>query len=472
MVESQVEKYSLDCKSKKFSIKVCLLNNEKILFELTNKNGPEKYKAILSLDELKDLCFVFYSYETINESLIIIKNTIESGTIALEEKNNESKVELELNINLDSVDYPPFIINLLSEENNTKNVNVQTITPIYNYSGNKELEEKYENIDYDTTEVSSIVESKVQPKAMEVEYIQPILRLHYPDGSIKNTPLTPTLQGVDVNMTEEQLKNIREIITRDINKKGVTPIKENYKESSNTELNIDQDNSNKTMPSIRYINEENNLYEENDNNENDAIIPENIQKDENPETILENNDIALFQTPSPTLLVNDYKETRNYPTLTYMPKNTNILINTIEPTVSTYLKPNTYNTATVQSNLYQSSLYNTSTIQPNLYQSSLYNTASISVSPNTYVPQIQNPNQSIYQSSHLFGNQYYTQPYYQNQFIYPPSQISQLNQLLPQHQINNIGSQYYMNSYYKGVNSNLINSWNYPRKLFYYPKLK
>ena len=564
MTESQVDKYSLDCKSKKFSLKVCLLNGEKILFELTNKNCPEKYKAIVSLEELKDLCFVFYSYETIDESLIIIKNTIESGTIALEAKS-ESRIELEFTINVDSVEYPPFIINLLLDENNEKNVNIHTNAPIFNYHGNKELEAKYGNIDYDTTEVSSIIESKVKPKAMEVEYIQPIIQFHYPDGSTKKTPLTPTIQpvdGTDLNMTEEQLNSIKEMIAKDYNKNSVTPMKDNIKESSNTPLDIEQEYSKystRNMPNIRYDNIDNNLYEENVNigneGENVNIVnkEENIQKD-SPETIIENNDVFLFKTPSPTLLVNEYNKTRNYPSLTYRPTNQIMRINNIGPTVSTYIQPNNYqsniystvsvmpntyqsniystasvipntyqsniystasvmpntyqsniySTASVMPNLYQKNLYSTASVMPNLYQSNLYSTASVmpnvyqsslyntgSVQPNTYqsslyntasIPVYQNnypiPIQSVYQPAPVLqsqinnmGSQYNTFPYYQNQLVYQPTQFnySQQSQLLSQPQINNMGSQYYMNS---GLNTNLSSSLNYPRKLFYYPKLK
>ena len=515
MTESQVDRYSLDCKSTKFSLKVCLLNNEKILFELTNKNGPETYKTIVSLEELKDLCYVFYSYETINESLIIIKNTIESGTITLEEKNNGSKIELEFNINLDSVEYPPFIINLLLEENNDKNVNVQTVAPIFNYHGNKELEAKYGNIDYNTTEVNSIVESKVKPKAMEVEYIQPIIQFHYPDGSTKNTPLTPTLQGVggkDLNMTEEEINDFKEMIKKDYNKRSVIRMEENSQESSNTPLDIEQNYTTKTMDNIRYNNIDQNLYEEKENIGNEEINQENVQKD-NPEIILENNDAYLFQTPSPTLLVNSYNEARNYPTLTYRPRNPNLRINTIEPTVSAYIQPNIYqsniystasilpglyqrsiynnasaqpslyqgnlyNTASIQPSLYQSNIYNTSSsIQPSLYQSSLYNTASIqpnlyqrslyntaSIQPNSYQGSLYNTasiQPSLYQGS-LYntasiqpnsyqGSLYNTAsiPAYQNNYAIPIQSIYQPTQALSQSQINNMGSQNYALPYYQ-----------------------
>ena len=529
MTESEVDKFSLDFKNIHFSLKVCLLNNEKILFELTNKNGPEKYKAVLSLEELKDLCFVFYSYETINESLIIIKNTIEAGTIALEEKSNESKIELEFNINSDSVQYPPFIVNLLLEENNKENLNVETAAPIFNYRGDKELEAKYGNIDYDTTEVSSIVESKVKPKPMELEYIQPILQLHYPDGSTKNTPLTPTLQGADgadLNMTEEQINSIKEMINRDSNQTNVTPMKLNSKETSNTPLGIETDIG------------------------NELVNQENIQKD-SPENILEKNDVYLLRTPSPSLQVN--KETRNYRPLTYKSKSQIKDINNIEPSVSVYLQPNTYQRAiystssvqptyqrtiykttvqpTYQRSIYRTSsvptyrrtiyrttvqptyqraIYSTSSVQPT-YQRAIYSTSSVqpiyqraiystsSVQPtyqrsiyttsiptqsNTFPLYYQNqvPIQSIIQTTqvlpqspiNIIGSQTFPVPYYQNQSVYQPIQYnySLQNQLLPQPQINNLGSQYYMNSYSQGLNTNLRSSLSVPRKLFYYPKLK
>ena len=505
MTETEVDRFSLDCNDVHFSLKVCLLNNEKILFELSNKNGPEKYKAILSLEELKDLCFAFYSYESINESLIIIKNTIESGTIALEEKMNESKIELEFTINLDSVEYPPFIINLLLVENNDQNVNVQTAAPIFNYKGNKELEAKYGNIDYNTTEVSSIVESKVKPKPMEFEYIQPILQLHYPDGSTKNTPLSPTLQGVDgsdLNMTKEQLNSLKEMIHRD------TPMKPNTIDTSNIPIDIETDYLTKPTPNIGYKN--------NEKIGNEEINQEDIK---DPENILEKNDLYLLEAPSPTLLVNN--ETRNYRSVTYRPKNLNKSFNSIEPSVSVYLQPNTYQRSiystssipyqrsiytttsvpyqrsiyrtssvpyqrsiySTSSIPYQRSVYSTSSVQPTLYQRNIYSTTSIPVYPNTstLIYQNQIPIQTLVQPTqvlpqvpiNILGSQIYSAPYYQNQSVYQPIQLnySLQNQLLPQPQISNMGSQLLMNTYSQGLNTNLSNSWNYPRKLFYYPKL-
>ena len=330
MTEDEIDKYSLDCKNKHLSLKVCLLDYEKILFELTNKQGPEKFKAILSLEQLCDLCYVFYSCESISDALTIVKKTIESGKIALEEKSKEKKIELELNISLDSVDYPPFIINLLLVDDGYQ-TNTQEISPAYNYEGDKELDKKYENIDYDTTEVSSVVQSKVKNDAMELEYIQPILQLHYPDGTTKNTLLTPTLQGAngkDINITEEQIKNIKEMINRDNNRGKLSPIKDNFKRS-NSSAAIGADYATKTMPQFKNRNMGINLlnkkeYEtktvENDNIQDDIklnLSQDNIQL--NKSQTFEINEESLLQTPNPTLLINNYSEQNNYQKLGVLP---------------------------------------------------------------------------------------------------------------------------------------------------------
>ena len=188
MTETEVDSYSLDCKAKKFSLKLCLYNGQQVLFELSNKNGPEKYRALFTLQQLQDLSFSFNSCKTSNDALTAIKNLIEEGKITVEEIS-ESKIEIEF-----TTDSSPFIVNLILEN--------QEIN---------EIPENAQNVEYKTTEVNNIVESEVKPDVMEFEYIQPILQLHYPDGSTKNTPLTPTLQGAEgknLNISEQQLKNI------------------------------------------------------------------------------------------------------------------------------------------------------------------------------------------------------------------------------------------------------------------------
>ena len=463
MTETEVDKYSLDCKNKHLSLKVCLLDYEKILFELTNKQGPEKYKAILSLEELCDLCYVFYSTESINDALTIIKNTIESGKIALEEKSKERKIELELNISLDSTDYPSFIINLLLINNGSQTNDKEEV----NYQRDEEGEKKYENIDYDTTEVSSVVQSKVENDAMELEYIQPILQQHYPDGTVKNTPLTPTLQGANgkvPNMTEEQIKNIKEMINRDNNRGQFSPIKDNFKRANSSAGGADY--TIRTMPQFRSKNLglDENVYEtktiENDVSQDNIelnLSQDNIQINRS-QTFNRVNEESLFQTPNPTLLINNYSEPNNYQ-------------------INNYSEPKNYQTVSV--------LPNTEYFD--------YNTAPVTVPVPVQVPvpvPVAVPVQVPYMEANVFQGNIYSNasvPTYQNVYAYNPNPIPlafqsvyqptavnyiQENQYLPQPQIN-IGyqPQIYPTTFPPIINQGIQNTMYYPKK-YYYPKLK
>ena len=494
MTESEVDKYSLDCKTKHFSLKVCILDDVKLLMELSNKNGPEKYKAILTLEQLKDLCFAFYSFETINESLIVIKNTIESGKIAIEEKSANT-IELELNIDYESVEYTSFVINLLLEENGAseENENIQKNPPIFNYHGNKELEAKYGNIDYDTTEVSSIVESKVKPKIMELEYIQPILQVHYPDGSTKNTPLTPTLQGADgkdPNMTEEQIESIKEMINRDTNRSSQSPINENFKRANSGGEVGEPDYSIRSMPILKKNNLGNNLINETESIGNNEINQEDIQKD-NEETMGLNNEDGLLQAPSQSLLINDdNNESNNYrkstSTLSAPPINMepNIYQRNIYSVSSVPVYPRRYiqKQVTIQRRIYQpmqsiyqpiQRIYQTSTYRPiqRIYQTSayqptqsLYQTSAYQPTQTLYQTSVYQPTQNLYQTSVL-------QPLLQSSSYQPAQSLYQSIQFVPQPQINNMINQNYITPYYAGLNPNIQNSLYYPRNV-YYPKLR
>ena len=142
-------------------------------------------------------------------------------------------------MSLDSVNYPSFIIDLLLVNDGSKN-----------YQKN-EKQKKNEN--YENTEVNSIVQSKVKNDALELEYIQPILQVHYPDGTTKNTPLTPTLQGANgknPNITEEQLKNIKEMLNRDNNRGKLSPIKDNFKRGNSSAV-FAPDYETKTIPQFK-----------------------------------------------------------------------------------------------------------------------------------------------------------------------------------------------------------------------------
>ena len=430
-METEVDKYSLDCKVKSFSLKVCLINDQKILLELTNKNGPEIYRTLLSLDQLKDLSFAFYSAETILHGIIIIKNTIESGRIAVEEKVNESKVELELNIFEDSIEYPPVIINLLAVQNNGIQ---QNSNQIFNYQGDQELEAKYANIDHDTTEVNSIVESTTNPNVMELEYIQPIVQYHYPDGTTRSTPLTPKLQGAGgkkPNISQEQLNNLKEMINNDTKKRGRGRSLSPGRRPSNQVKRAYYET--RTMP---HLNKSNNLrtnqFNETDSvgGEGEEVYEENVDENDNPETFDDNNEYNLLDTPNQTLEVNNLNAAANpYQTASYAPLAQSVAFNNINPTISI---PFVF-------------------MQPNSQPSLMHSMPSIPVFPNSFI-QNQIPLQnSLYQNlqgSYLQQSQFYSQP-----------------------RVDMMGNEYYMGSYSPGINPYYPYSLTYPKK-YYFPKFK
>ena len=480
MTETEVDKYSLDCKNKHLSLKVCLLDYEKILLELTNKQGPEMYKAILSTDELCDLCYVFYSSESINDSLDLIKKTIESGKIALEEKTKESKIELEMNISLDSVDYPSFIINLLLVNNGSQG-NSKGNYQAYNYQADKDMGKQNENTDYDTTEVSSIVQSKVKNDAMELEYIQPILQLHYPDGTVKNTPLTPTLQGANgktPNMTEEQIKNIKEMINRDNNRGKLAPIRDNFKRS-NSSAALRADYPTKTMPQFRKRNLKfnENIYETK-TIEND-ISQDNIELNMSQDNIHLNrsqtfglvNEESLLQTPNPTLLINNFSEPSiNYQELNDLSNAAPVTVPVQAPVTIPFQAPVAIPVQAPVTIPFQAPIsipvqvpVQVSTpvqleapvqvpyVGSNVFRGNIYSTASVPVYQNVYAYN-QNPSPMPFQS------------------IYQPAvNYIQESQYLPQTQIN-MG--YQQAIYPTNISPALTqNSMFYPKK-YYFPKLK
>lgn len=426
MSETEVDSYTLDCKTKKFSLKVCLYNGSQILFVLSNKQSPEKYRTLFTLEQLQDLSPSFNSSQNISQALLIIKNTIESGKIALEEKSR-TKIELELNINQN----PPFIINLLLIGNESEILSYQN-QQINEFSQNAQTAE------YKTTEPNPIVLSNVKPNAMEFEYIQPILQLHYPDGSTKNTPLTPTLQGAqgkNQNVTEDQLKNIQNIINRDINK-GIktenlvniedtniytdpTPIEDTnlYSDSSPIEDTNLYNNSTPKEDNNLFNNstpiEDTNLYNDStpieENNLNDIsnyesntaysdknmIKYEKVNKNNDYEKINEEN---LFEAPKPTLQVNkgnlpiNTTFGNNIGNYNFNPSlqinNGNIPISTINPTNNINIPPTALQTNTPNIPI--------NTVQPipnvplAFGQQQIYSTASVPVYSTASVPNYTN----------------------------------------------------------------------------------
>ena len=223
MTETDIDRFALNFNDKHVSLKVSILNNQQILLELTDKDTKQIYYNAVTLPQLKSVSKAFNSILTIKDAYYIIRNTIESGKIMIGETDNGA-IEVEFNITLQTGTYPPFNVDLFMAQATANGLQVQELPPTFNYHGNKELEAKYGGITKDTTEVRSIVQSNVQ-QPMQLEYIQPVVQTHYPDGSVKNTPLPPRLQGQ--NISEKQLQEIQKSLALPGIQKNI-----NYEEQS------------------------------------------------------------------------------------------------------------------------------------------------------------------------------------------------------------------------------------------------
>ena len=212
MIESEVDQYKLDYNDKQQTLRISIINNQQISIILTDQISNKKYKAIITLSQLKQSCDLFLSANTINEAIKIIKSPIESGQIFIIEDPNNNIIELKYNISSSSGNIE-FVINLVLEEKIDNNNDIKVLPPTFDYQGNKEVEENYENITNDTTEYTKpIIKPNITPPLVEIEYIEPILQVHYPDGSTESTNLPPRVQDVSGNLpnvTDKQFKSIK-----------------------------------------------------------------------------------------------------------------------------------------------------------------------------------------------------------------------------------------------------------------------
>ena len=228
MEETEVDTYKLNTENTKQSLRISLINNEQISMVLINITTKQRHSVLISLPQLRKLSEVFLTSNNIKEALKIIKNTIESGKIMItEDPQNNNIIELRYDVTLENKEYPPFDINLTLEEQN-KEEEVQILPPKYELKETKDS--KYANLTKSTTEFAKpIIQSNIQPPILELEYIEPILQIHYPDGTTKSKPLPPRIQGVNgetPNITEEQFQSIREQISQNNTIKNFSPLKE------------------------------------------------------------------------------------------------------------------------------------------------------------------------------------------------------------------------------------------------------
>ena len=319
MIETDIDKFKLNSNDRELSLKVSIIDNKEILMVLTNKTTQRKFTNLFSLQELKNLSKAFYSSGSIKDASLIIKNTIESGRLAIEEDDKEKSIDIELDISLASGSFPPFAIKLLEDSNSSQaKINppdIQQVPPQnLNYQNN--LEGK-------TTELQSIVQSDVKPPILELEYIEPILQVHYPDGTTKNTALPPRIQGVNgqtPNITQEQFESIRELVNRNTTIDNFSPVKDIPKFNRSNSL-ADGLYSNQTMPLTK----------------NNIISNNPFNKAENP--VQNNNQVNVPINNVFGINNNNLNRTNNFQKANFIPKKGNIAFNNImesRPTISVF----------------------------------------------------------------------------------------------------------------------------------------
>ena len=219
MSDNEIFEYNLSTEDKKQSLKLSL-SEDKILIILENKtNINEKYSTLISLSQLAKLNEAFDKINSLNEALLILTDTIESGNIFL--LNGEESIIIKFKIKTDKKEYPPFQIELpLNKEEEQKKDNYEVLPIKFDYQGNKEAEEKYGKITENTTEYNKpIIESDYKEPIIQLEYIEPILQVHFPDGTTKSKALPPRIQTIDgktPKLSEEQFRYIREQMNRSI----------------------------------------------------------------------------------------------------------------------------------------------------------------------------------------------------------------------------------------------------------------
>lgn len=250
MVETEVDEYKLDTNQgkKQHTLRVSLINGRVSLIIVNMNNKKEKYYNLIRLDQFRNACEAFDEIKTIKEALSLIKNTIENNRILISEDEEEKNIDIKFNVLIGKKNYPPFVIGLPiddpEEEQIEQKVKTQTealldaqiptqtqisnkendveVLPTkFDYRGDKEAAAKYGQTTKNTTEyVNPIIKSNVKEPNLILEYIEPILQVHYPDGTTKSTPLPPRFQTADgkkPNINPEQLKSLHEQMTRSFN---------------------------------------------------------------------------------------------------------------------------------------------------------------------------------------------------------------------------------------------------------------
>ena len=288
MAESEVDEYKLDTNQgkKHHTFRVSLIN-DRVNLLITNMDNPnEKHSNLVRLEQLRSACEAFDKTKTIKEALFLIKDTIENSRILISEDEEAGNIDIKFNIRVGKKNYSPFVIGLPLDdppeeegedkneaENSSKRNDVEVLPTKFDYQGDLEAEAKYGQSMKNTTEyVNPIIKSNVKEPNLILEYIEPILQVHYPDGTTKSTPLPPRLQTADgkkPNINPEQLKSIHEQMTKSFNQSISEFEKENNRANSVSHKN-GSTYSRQTVSSFRNNNNNNILRTANSSNINNG----------------------------------------------------------------------------------------------------------------------------------------------------------------------------------------------------------
>ena len=288
MAESEVDEYKLDTNQgkKHHTFRVSLIN-DRVNLLITNIDNPnEKHSNLVRLEQLRSACEAFDKTKTIKEALFLIKDTIENNRILISEDEEAGNIDIKFNIRVGKKNYSPFVIGLPLDdppeeegedkneaENSSKRNDVEVLPTKFDYQGDLEAEAKYGQSMKNTTEyVNPIIKSNVKEPNLILEYIEPILQVHYPDGTTKSTPLPPRLQTADgkkPNIYPELLKSIHEQMTKSFNQSISEFEKENNRANSVSHKN-GSTYSRQTVSSFRNNNNNNILRTANSSNINNG----------------------------------------------------------------------------------------------------------------------------------------------------------------------------------------------------------
>ena len=112
MVETDDDTYKLNYHGKNHTLRVSLINNEQISLILTNVNSAQNYSALITFEQLIEVCEAFKSTKDAKEALQLVKDTIEAGNIMVVEDPNENGMEIKFSIIIEDEEYPGFNIRL------------------------------------------------------------------------------------------------------------------------------------------------------------------------------------------------------------------------------------------------------------------------------------------------------------------------------------------------------------------------